>query len=156
MLRTAKSRGPEQQAPKPWALIVFSVGGKRIAVRSEEVGGIWPWTESMPVPSRTPYVDAVLRRGEEVLPVFDLAKMLDVQVTGPAPLALIVKQKDGSMAVCIDSDIPTMHTVEVATIRSSSGVTDVLGMCSIGAEDVPIYSLATLGQSAAGKGQRVA
>ena len=148
MLRTAKRRGPELQTPKPWSLIIFSVGGKRLAARALEVGGVWPWTEPMPVPSETPYVNAVLRRGEEVLPVYDLAGRLEAQVTAARPLCLIAKRRDGPMAVCIDGDVPLMQTVEASAVHPVSGeAPDVLGRCAIGTEEMLIYSLATLGQS---------
>jgi chemotaxis signal transduction protein len=54
-------------------LLVFSVGGRRIATRANDVGGIWLWTEVVSVPSGTAHINAVLRHGEDILPVFDLA-----------------------------------------------------------------------------------
>ena len=32
-------------------LVLFSVGGRPLAAKVEEVGGVWPWTGAMPVPS---------------------------------------------------------------------------------------------------------
>jgi chemotaxis signal transduction protein len=129
-------------------LLLFSVGGRRIAARANDVGGIWPWTEAVSIPSGTPYVSAVLRRGEDVLPVFDLAGRLSVQVKGSGRFCLIAKRTDGPMAVCIDGDIPTLHSVSEDSIRS--GVwkeSDVIGTCQIDTEELPIYSLAHLGLS---------
>jgi len=150
MLRTAKRHGQTPEAAKPWSLVMFSVGGKRVAVRAEEIGGVSPWTEAMPVPSLTPYVNAVVRQGEEILPVFDLARLLMVQVSKAEPLCLRAKRQDGLMAVCIDPDVPTLHQIDAQAVRTaSSGSPGVVGMCSIGAEDVPIYSWAMIGPTPA-------
>ncbi|MBI4401866.1 MAG: chemotaxis protein CheW [Nitrospirae bacterium] len=130
------------------------MGGRRLAAKVEEVGGVWPWTEAIPVPSGTAFVSAVVRRGEDVLPVFDLAGKLDLQVVGPAPLCLIAKRVDGPMAVRIDADIPTLHTIEETAIRTpASADPDLVGVCVIGTGEVPIYSLATLGRPFDQRGQ---
>lgn len=150
MLRTAKRHGLTPEAAKPWSLVMFSVGGKRVAVRAEEVGGVLPWTDAMPVPSLTPYVNAVVRQGEEILPVLDFARLLMVQVSKADPLCLRAKRHDGLMAVCIDPDVPTLHQVEAKAVQPAlSGLPGVVGMYSIGSEEVPIYSWAMLGQTPA-------
>src|SRR5579884_1589646 len=134
------------KAAKAVMLLLFSVGGRRIAARAEEVGGVWPWQRAVNVPSATPFITAVLRRGEEILPVFDLAGRLNVQVRGEAPLCLIAKRHDGPLAVCIDGDIPALHMVEESSIRPITWKdSDVKGTCRIGVEEIPIYSLAHLG-----------
>lgn len=44
MLKTP--HGPNSNAARaPWSLVMFSVGGRRLAAKVEEVGGVWPWTE---------------------------------------------------------------------------------------------------------------
>ncbi|HET7057805.1 MAG TPA: chemotaxis protein CheW [Nitrospiraceae bacterium] len=129
-------------------LLVFSVGGRRMAARASDVGGIWPWTDVVSIPSGTPHISAVLKRGEDILPVFDLAGRLSVQVTGAA-LCLIAKRKDGLMAVCIDGDIPTLQSVSEESIRRVAWKdSDVIGTCRIEAEELPVYSLAHLGLNA--------
>ncbi len=149
MLRTTKHRGQTPEAAKPWSLVLCSVGGKRFAVRAEEVGGVSPWVEAMPVPSLTPFVNAVVRHGDEILPVFDLARLLMVQVPKTERLCLRARRQDGPMAVCIDADVPTLHQVEAKTIQpASSGMPGVIGRCAIGEEEVPIYSWAALGPAA--------
>jgi chemotaxis signal transduction protein len=147
-LRSRKiTQGPAKA--KSIMLLIFSVGGRRIAVRANDVGGIWPWTEVVSVPSGTPHVSAVLRQGEDILPVFDLAGRLSVQVAGSALLCLIAKRKDGPMAVCIDGDIPTLQSVSEESIRPVAWKdSDVIGTCRIDAEELPVYSLAQLGLSA--------
>src|SRR5437867_10837456 len=125
MLRTR--RGLNSKTTSTCTLMVFSVGGQRIAARTEEVGGVWPWTHTMPVPSGTAFVNALLRRGEDVLPVFDLAARLNVQVRGAAPLCLIVKRTDGDRAIRIDEEIPTLHVGEQAAIHRTTG-TDAQGV----------------------------
>jgi len=134
---------------KPVMLLVFSVGGRRMAARASDVGGIWPWTDGVSIPSGTPHISAVLKRGEDILPVFDLAGRLNVQVKGLPLLCLIAKRKDGLMAVCIDGDIPTLQSVSEASIRPVAWKdSDVIGTCRIEAEELPVYSLAHLGLNA--------
>jgi chemotaxis signal transduction protein len=131
---------------KPILLLLFSVGGRRMAARASDVGGIWPWIEVVSIPSGTPHLSAVVRHGEDILPVFDLAGRLNVQVKGESLLCLIAKRKDGPMAVCIDGDIPTLQVVSGESIRPVAWKdSDVIGTCRIEAEELPVYSLAHLG-----------
>jgi chemotaxis signal transduction protein len=130
-------------------LLVFSIGGRRMAARASDVGGIWPWSDVVSVPSGTPHIGAVLKRGEDILPVFDLAGRLSVRAKGAALLCLIAKRKDGLMAVCIDGDIPTLQSVNPESIRPVAWKdSDVIGTCRIEAEELPVYSLAHLGLNA--------
>ena len=148
MLRTTRHHGQTPEAAKPWSLVLCSVGGKRIAVRTEEIGGVSPWAEAMPVPSLTPYVNAVVRQGDEILPVYDLARLLMVQVPKTERLCLRAKRQDGPMAVCIDADVPTLHQVDAKAIQPApSGMPGVIGSCAIGEEEVPIYSWTALWKS---------
>lgn len=122
-----------------------------MAARADEVAGIWPWKQAVAVPSGTPFVTAVLRRGEDILPVFDLAGRLNVHVRGESPLCLIAKRHDGPIALCIDTDIPALHMVEEGGIRPVTWKdSDVKATCRIGVEEIPIYSLAHLGLGAVG------
>lgn len=139
------SLGPTSKVPQHWSLVVFSVGGRRVAAKTEEVGGVFPWTDAMPVPSETDGVKAVARHGEEVLPVYDLAGRLHVRAKGTAFLCLVAKRRDGRMAICIDEEIPTIRTLDAAAVRPAGGDSDVVGTCLLEMEEVPIYSLATLG-----------
>jgi chemotaxis signal transduction protein len=157
MLRTAKHHGQTPEQAKPWSLVVFSVGGKRLAFRTEEVGGVWPWSEAMPVPSLTPYINAVVRRGEEILPVFDLARLLMVQVSQKPPLCLVARRQDGPMAICIDPSVPTLHTIDAQAVRPAPpDSTGIIGLCSVGTEEVPIYSWAGLGRTPSDQAREVA
>jgi hypothetical protein len=80
------------------------------------------------------------------MPVFDLAERLHARVDELSRLCLIAKRRDGQMAICIDGDIPTLHVLAPDGIRPNSGSdADVLGICRIGDQEVPIYSLANLG-----------
>lgn len=144
-LRGLTSKGPVP--PKAWALVRFSVGGRPLAARVEEVGGVWPWTDAMPVPSDTPYLNALLRHDEEVLPVYALAARFNVRVEGAASLCLVAKHHKGPLALQIDPDLPTVHRVELASIRpGASSERDCLGSCLIEGQDVPLYSLRALGE----------
>jgi chemotaxis signal transduction protein len=113
------SPGPTSKGPQNVSIVMFSIGGQRLAAKAEEVGGIWPWTEALPIPSGTPHVGAVLRRGADVLPVFDLAGKLGREVEGATPFCLIVRHADGPLAIRIDGAMPTLQSVETARIRPS-------------------------------------
>jgi chemotaxis signal transduction protein len=141
MLKTP--RGPSSKVSEPWPLVVFQIGGQLLAARAQEVGGVWPWAEATPVPSGTPRVSGIVRRGEEILPVYDLAGSLKVQIKGSRRLCLIAKHRDGPMAICIDEEIPSLQTVDPSLIATTAE-SDQLGTCQVGAETVPIYSLTTL------------
>lgn len=143
-----RSRGLSSRRPKPCSLVIFSLGGRRLAVLAEELGGVWPWTEVIPVPSETPFISGIVRRADQVLPVFDLAAKLNLQVEGSEPFCMIVKHQDGPVAVCIDGTMPTLKLVEAANIRPILGEQDAAlhGLCLIESEELPIYSLSQLGR----------
>lgn len=142
------SPGRSSKTAKSVPLVVFSIGGRRAAARAEEVGGIWPWTATMVVPSGTLYINAIMRRGDEVMPVFDLAGRLGTRVNESSRLCLIAKRHDGAMAVCIDGAIPTLHMIDLESVRSVRGAeADVVGICRIGEEEMTLYSLRRLGLS---------
>jgi chemotaxis signal transduction protein len=128
--------------------MVFSVGGMKLAARTEDVGGVSPWTETIPVPSRTPFVQAMLKRDNHVMPVYDLAARLSRKLTGSPLLCLVARHLDGPMAICIDADVPSLETVDAAAIRSNgSGDIESLGSVMIGENDVAIVALQRLGRS---------
>lgn len=128
-----------------WSLMVFSIGGSRLAARTKDVRGVHPWTGAMRVPSRTPYVNALMRNGEDVLPVFDLAGMLNLRVQGDTPMCLIAKRQDGPMAICIDATIPTLTTVEsTALYPPAQPDPNILWQCQIDGITVPIYAFSNL------------
>nr|MBI3611738.1 chemotaxis protein CheW [Nitrospirota bacterium] len=148
MLKTP--RGPTSKATTTLSsLVVFVVGGKRLAARADEIGGVRAWSPALPIPSRTPFINSVVRYEDEVLPVYDLAARLGVRIAEGDSLCLVAKRRDGAMAVCIDAEIPTLHAVDLAGIRPASRQDpDMAGICMIGGEEVPVYSLAALGLGA--------
>jgi len=128
--------------------VVFSVGGMKLAARTEDVGGVAPWTETVPVPSRTPFVQAMLKRDNHVMPVYDLAGRLSRTVQGDPLLCLVARHLDGPMAICIDADVPSLETVDAASIRPNGrGDIESLGSVMIGEFDVAIVALQRLGRS---------
>jgi len=133
---------------RSWNVVVFSVGGMKLAARTEDVGGVSPWTESFPVPSRTPFVQSMLKRGNLVMPVYDLASRLGSPAQGDLLLCLEARHLDGPMAICIDADVPSLVTVDTASIRPN-GREDIetLGTVTIGGEDVAIVAMQRLGRS---------
>jgi chemotaxis signal transduction protein len=144
MLRGQRKQTVERAVT--WSVIVFFVGGRPLAARTEEVGGIRPWSDAMPVPSRTPSVNALIRYGEEVFPVFDLAGFLKLRVQGSAPLCLIAKRRDGRIALRIDTEMPRLLTVEAEALNQPAEPdSNVLGLFLVEGKEVPIYSLANLG-----------
>ena len=148
MLRAARGRQHAQATKRSWNVVLFSVGGVKLAARTEDVGGVWPWTESIPVPSRTPFVQAMLKRDNHVMPVYDLATRLSRKLQGDPLLCLVARQLDGPMAICIDADMPSLETVDATAIRPSGREDlETLGMVTIGREDVTIVALHRLGRS---------
>jgi chemotaxis signal transduction protein len=127
-------------------LLVFSVGGRHLAVKTDEVAGISGWTQSIPVPSRTPFVSAVVRHEDIVLPVFNLAGLLQVVVQGDEPLCLTAKQNQGMMAICIDEEMPVLQTLDTSAVTAYRGRDlKAIGSFLNGLDEIPIISLAQLG-----------
>jgi chemotaxis signal transduction protein len=148
MLRAARGQQDAHATKRSWNMVLFSVDGIKLAARTEDVGAISPWTQSIPVPSRTPFVHAMLKRDHDVIPVYDLATRLSRTLQGHPLLCLVARHLDGPMAICIDADVPSLETVDVVAIRPSSREDiETLGMVTIGGEDVPIVSLQRLGRS---------
>ncbi|MFI5247083.1 MAG: chemotaxis protein CheW [Nitrospirales bacterium] len=147
MLRSARGQQQAHTTKRSWNVVVFSIGGLKLAARTEDVGSVSPWTESIPVPSRTPFVQAMLKRGNHVMPVYDLASRLSSPVQGDLLLCLEARHVDGPMAICIDADVPSLETVDATTIRPNVREdVETLGMVTIGGEDVAIVALQRLGR----------
>ena len=128
--------------------MVFSIGGVKLAARTEDVEGVSPWTEIIPVPSRTPFVQAMLKRDNHVMPVYDLATRLSRTVQGTPLLCLMARHLDGPMAICIDAAVPSLEAVDVKMIRQiDRGDIETLGSVMIGGDDVAIVALQRLGRS---------
>lgn len=147
MLRAARGQQQTQTTKRSWNVVVFSVGGMKLAARTEDVGGVSPWTGSIPVPSRTPFVQAMQKRDHQVMPVYELANRLSRTVQGDPLLCLVARHVDGPMAICIDAAVPSLETVDAAAIRPIvSGDLETLGSVTIGGDDVTIVALQRLGR----------
>ncbi|THJ23360.1 MAG: hypothetical protein CAF45_008170 [Nitrospira sp. CG24E] len=147
MLRATCGQQQAQVTKRLWNMLVFSVGGMKLAARTEDVGGISSWIQSIPVPSRTPFVQAMLKRDNQVMPVYDLATRLNRKPQGEPLLCLTAHHLDGPMAICIDAEVPTLETVDAAAIRQTGrGDIETLGSVTIGGNDVAIVALQRLGQ----------
>lgn len=146
MLRAARGQQSTLSAKRLWNVVVFSVGGMKLAARTEDVEGVSSWVEVIPVPSRTPFVHAMLKRDNHVMPVYDLAARLNRTVQGEPLLCLVARHLDGPMAICIDAAVPSLETVNPAAIRPHSGDLESLGFVTIGAQDVAIVALQQLGR----------
>jgi chemotaxis signal transduction protein len=114
-----------------------------------EVSGVSEWHGSIPIPSQTPFVTAVIRQGKTVLPVFDLAALLHRTVRGNSLLCLRVKHVLGEMAICIDEDIPVLHACDPAAVQTYHG-TDLPaeGSYTNGLDEILILSISRLGAAA--------
>lgn len=127
-------------------LLVFSVGGRRLAATTEEIARISEWKGCITVPSRTPFVSAVVRNHDEILPVFNLAELLGVHVQGMNPLCITAKHPRGPMAICVDEDMPILHTLDRARIQAyRGGEFEAMGSIANGSDEIPIISFAHLG-----------
>ncbi|RPH81000.1 MAG: hypothetical protein EHM80_03745 [Nitrospiraceae bacterium] len=147
MLRAARGQQQAQGVKRSWNVVVFSVGGMKLAARTEDVEGVSSWAETIPVPSRTPFVHAMLKRDNQVMPVYDLAARMNRAVQGEPLLCLVARHLEGPMAICIDAAVPFLETVNPAAIReNSSGDIESLGSVMIGAHDVAIVALQRLGR----------
>jgi chemotaxis signal transduction protein len=147
MLRAARGQQHAQATKRSWNMVLFSVGGIKLAARTEDVGGISPWTQSIPVPSRTPFVHAMLKRDHDVIPVYDLATRLSRTLQGAPLLCLVARHLDGPMAICIDADVPFLEMVNAAAIRPNGrGDIESLGTVVIGVHEVAIVALQRLGR----------
>ena len=106
-------------------------------------------TCALPIlPSRTPFVQAMLKRDNHVMPVYDLATRLSRTLQGEPLLCLMARHLDGPMAICIDADVPSLETVDVAAIRPTDREdVETLGSAMIGGNDVDIVALQRLGRS---------
>lgn len=145
MLRTGAKSQPHGMR-QSWRVLVFSVGGRRLAVKTGEVTEISRWTSSIPVSGETPFVTAVVRIDHVVLPVFDLAAVLHCGVQGSHPLCLRVKHSLGEMVICIDEAIPVLHTIDqsmIQTYRNTDLPTE--GSYVNDLEEIPILSVSRLG-----------
>jgi chemotaxis signal transduction protein len=142
----SQTSGKKTVVSKQW-VTVFSVGGRRFAAGMEEVSGIVQWPSVVPVPSQTPFVNAVAWRGKEVLPIFDLAGQFHLIIESDPPLCLLAKHEDGIMAVRIDSDMPILQLVDRASIQLSDGADPVVvGTCTIDDQPIDFLCLSKLGK----------
>ena len=147
MLRAARQQDQTVAAKKSWNVVVFSVGGIRLAARTEDVGGVAPWIEPVPIPSRTPFVGAMLKRDKDVMPVYDLATRLQREPEGDTLLCLVARHVDGPMAICIDSVIPSLHNIELNQISQSTRMDlETLGSFKDDGNDIDIVALQRLGR----------
>ena len=151
MLRGARGKQQTQVPKRSCNVMVFSIGGLKLAARTEDVEEVSPWIGSIPVPSRTPFVQAMLKRKNLVMPVYELATRLSRKLQGDPLLCLIVRHIDGPMAICIDAEMPSLETVDAMEIRSNDrGDIETIGTVTIAGNDVAIVALQRLGRAIRG------
>lgn len=108
-------------------VMIFSMGGQSFAAPMEEIGGIIYWPDGLMVPSETPFLNAVVWREKDIMPVFDLAEMLDLTIESDPPLCLLVKHEDGPLAVRIESNVPILQSVDCSSIKPPEGANPIIG-----------------------------
>lgn len=114
-------------------------------MKTSEVSGISQWNGSIPVAGRTPFVTTVVRQGQTVLPVFDLAASLHLTVQGNSPLCLRMKHPLGEMTMCIDEEIPVLYTLDPAALQTYQGNDlPAEGSYTNGLDEIPILSVSGL------------
>lgn len=144
-LRGHLQRNVESKQKALCSLVFFSVGGQPLAVRMEEVGSVRPWVPCSTVPSGKAFVNGLIRYGEDVFPVFDLASHLNVSLQGTTHFCLMAKTPKGDLAIRIDSTIPTMQTLELSAIQSMSDPQSPFReVCIVGSREIPVYSFASI------------
>lgn len=145
MLRARAGRVATQEA-RAWRLLAFSIGGRRFAAKTDELAGVSGWREPIAVASRTPFVSGVVRLGQTVLPIWNLAARLGLVPRGSERLWLQAKHTLGTMAICIDDEMPVIETVERIAIRPYHGQdVPAHGSFSSGTVEIPILALSLLG-----------
>lgn len=151
MLRGARGKQQTQVPKRSCNVMVFSIGGLKLAARTEDVEEVSPWIGSIPVPSRTPFVQAMLKRKNLVMPVYELATRLSRKLQGDPLLCLVVRHIDGPMAICIDAEMPSLETVDAMEIRSNDRRDiETIGTVTIAGNDVAIVALQRLGRAIRG------
>jgi hypothetical protein len=89
----------------------------------------------------------MMKSGDQMMPVYDLAARLNRRLQGDSFLCLVARQFDGPMAICIDARLPSLETVEATSIRTgSNGDLETLGSVTIQGEDVTIVAMQRLGR----------
>ena len=137
------------KVPSPVGLMIFSIGGQKFGARTDEIIGVRVSGKEMPIPSRTPFIRCLTRHGDEVLPVYDLAARLKLSIVGARQLCLIARHQRGPLAIRIDAEVPTIRPLDASYLTLlPKKANDILGSYQVGAEAIPIYSLATLGLEA--------
>ena len=135
-------------------IVVFSVAGKRLAARTDEIDAVMPWPGATVLPSDTPFVASLVRHANGCLPVFDLAAKFNRTIPEDESLCLIVKHIDGPLAICVDSQVPSLHVVARSSMHYRAGSDpDITGTCVANEEEIPIINLTTLGVSSLSPGR---
>ena len=115
-------------------------------MKTDELAGVSKWTGSIPVASRTPFISSVVRLDQTVFPVFDLAELLHVSVRGDALLCLMAKHPRGTLAICVDEEMPVLHTLDHAAVQPyRGGEFPSIGSFTSGLDEIQILSVSKLG-----------
>ncbi len=141
MLRGARQAAAKTAARRMVPVIVFSIGGKAFAMKAAEVGSVEAWPVSMPIPSATPHIREVVRRGRRLHGVYDLAGHWAIQPSEGTPLCVMVKWGHEEVAIRVDSRIPSLESADLAMIRPAPDAKGgTIGIWTLQGVDVPLVS----------------
>jgi chemotaxis signal transduction protein len=134
-----------KQRTRSLHLLIFSVGGRKLAVRTDELAGVRKWTEGIPVAGATPFISSVVHPDQAVPSVFDLAELLHVSVRGDAPMWVMAKHPRGILAICVDEEMPILHSLDAAAVQPYHGKEfPSIGSFSCEHGHIPILSILQL------------
>ncbi|MFO0773767.1 MAG: chemotaxis protein CheW [Nitrospiraceae bacterium] len=147
MLRGARQTQTTAQAKRTTSMIVFAIGGQTFAMKASEVASVEPWPIWMPVPSSTPFVHALVRRGARLYAVYNLAEQWELTPSSETPLCVMVKWGREEVALRVDSQIPSLENADLAMIHTTDDARPgVLGEWSYQGTAIPVISFMHLVQ----------
>ncbi len=108
------------QTSRALNLLIFSVGGRRLAVRTDELAGVKKWT-GISISGETRSISSVNHPDQAAPVVFDLAELLHVSVRGSSPMCVMAKHPRGILAICVDEEMPVLHSLDAAAVQPYRG-----------------------------------
>ncbi|MEA2156495.1 MAG: purine-binding chemotaxis protein CheW [Solirubrobacteraceae bacterium] len=114
-------------------LVVFSLGEEEYALPITHVQEIIRYTEPRGVASRTPWVKGVISLRGKIVPVYDLALRLGLEVSSVASKIVIVESGD-HMAGVIVGDVEEVLTLTSADLDEvpAAGVACIQAIAKVG------------------------
>lgn len=135
----------QKRASRSMSLLIFSVGGRRLAVKTDELAGVSKWTRGVPVAGTTPFISSAVDLDRTAFPVFDLAGLLQVSVLGDSLMCVMAKHPRGTLAICVDEEMPVLHTLDASAVQPCrEGEFPLIGSFSSELGEIPILAISKL------------